>query len=402
MPLFRYEAVTVAGELVRGEMEAADQGAVIARVQASGQLPIRAEPAPERRSRLVRGRARGIGRREVGLFTRELASLLHAGLPLDRALQVIVEVSQDAPLQRLAAGIQEAVRGGAALSNALDAHEEAFGRFYVSMIRAAEASGKLDAGLARLADYEERSKALKDSVISALIYPSILVVVSGISRLIILAYVVPSFTQLFADAGRALPLPTQVVMAVAEVVRSYWWLMGAAFVVAALPLRALLATPAGRYWWDGLLLRLPLAGGLIRRVQMARFSRSLGTLLAAGVTLLAALSIVKDIIANRVLSEALEPAAEALKAGRGLAEPLMASALFPALGLQLIKIGEESGRLDEMLLRVADLYDREVAAATSRILALLEPVLIVGLGVVIAAVIMSILVAIVSINDLPL
>ena len=305
-------------------------------------------------------------------------------------------------MRSLAVRVQEAVRGGAALSDALEAQERVFTRFHVSMIRAAEAAGALDAGLARLAEYQERSKALKDTVVSALIYPAILVAVAGGSLLIILAYVVPQFTQLFADAGRALPLSTQVVIGAAELLRHYAWFLAAALIGLVLLVRLQLASPAVRLRFDRLVLRLPIIGGLVQRIQMARFSRSLGTLLASGVSLLAALSIVKDIVSNRVLADSLELAADALKAGRSLADPLLATGLFPALGLQLIKVGEETGRLDEMLLRVADLYDGEVAAATQRMLALLEPVLIVGLGIVIAGVIMSILLAIVSVNDLAL
>ena len=406
MPLYRYEAVTPAGELLYGEVEAPDQAAVVARIQQSGQLPIRAEPVVARRlaSLLSRKRpaTRRISRRELAVFTRELSSLLHAGLPLDRAFQVIVDVSHDRRVRSLAASIQDAVRGGAALSDALEAHAGVFSRFYVSMIRAAEAAGTLDAGLARLAEHEERSKALRDSVVSALIYPSILVAVAAVSLLVILAYVVPQFTQLFADAGSALPLSTQLVIGAAELLRNYWWLLGAGIAGLVLLVRLQLARPAARYWWDGFVLRLPLAGELVRSIQMARFSRSLGTLLASGVSLLAGLSIVKGILSNRVLSDTLELAAEALKAGRRLTDPLMSAGAFPVLGLQMMKVGEETGRLDEMLLRVADIYDREVAAATQRLLAVLEPILIVGLGVVIGAVIMSILLAIVRVNDLAL
>lgn len=406
MPRYCYEAVTVGGELVQGEMEASDRAAVIARLQESGSVPIRASPAGG--SALVafvarsRDGARRIGRRELAAFTQELASLLHAGLPLDRALAIMIEAASDGALRSLTRGIQETVRGGAALSDALAAYPRTFSRFYVSMVRAAEAAGRLDQGLARLVQYLDRSRALRDNVVSALIYPAILVAVASVSLLIILAYVVPQFTQLFADAGRALPLPTRIVVGAAEGLRSYGWLLVLAAVALAITVRYRLRRPAGRYRWDRLLLRVPVLSELITKVEMARFSRSLGTLLASGVPLLTALGIVKDILANRVLADTLDPAAETLKAGRSLAAPLMSTGLFPALGLQMIRVGEETGRLDEMLLRVADLYDGEVASATQRLLALLEPILIVGLGVVIAGVILSILVAIVSVNELPL
>jgi general secretion pathway protein F len=280
------------------------------------------------------------------------------------------------------------VRAGQALSDALEARG-VFSRFFVSMVRAAEAAGTLDSGLARLAEHEERNKALRDTVVSALVYPCVVLGVAGVSLLIILAYVVPQFTQLFADAGRA-------------ALRDYWWLLLALAAGAAIIVRLQLATSAGRYRWNALVLRLPLAGELVRRMEMARLSRSLATLMASGVSLVRGVSIAGDIISNRVLAEALDLAADGLKAGRGLAAPLLATGVFPVLGLQMMKVGEETGHLEQMLERVAELYDREVASATQRMLALLEPLLIVGLGLVIAGIILSLMAAIVSINDLPL
>jgi general secretion pathway protein F len=391
--LFRYEAVTPAGELSTGEMEAADQAAVVLRLQEAGLIPLRAEPS-RFEWRVRPAGARRVARRELALFIRELASLVHAGLTVDRALQVIIDATRDAPARALAGEVQQAVRAGASLSDALEAQRPAFSRFHVSMVRAAEAGGALDQGLAHLAEHEERARALRESVVSALVYPAILVAVAGAALLLLLAYVVPQFVPLFADAGRALPLSTRVVMGAAELLRE----LGPAAALAGVAL----ALAARRYRYDGLLLRLPLAGELVRRMEMARLSRSLATLLAGGVPLLAALSIARDLLANRVLSESLEVALAALKGGGSLSGGLASTGLFPALGVQMIKVGEESGRLEEMLGRVADLYDGEVAAATRRLLSVLEPALIVGLGALIGAVILSVLAAIVGINELPL
>lgn len=406
MALYRYEAVTPAGQVLQGEMEGMDQAAIITWLQESGHIPVRAEPAGAksfalRFSRSLAG-SRSIGRRDLTLLTRELSVLLHAGLPLDRALQVIVDLNAGTPIGNLAGSVQEAVRGGAALSDAVEAHKGTFSRFFVSMVRAAEASGTLDAQLRQLADYQERSKALRDTVVSALVYPCILIGVATVSLLVILAYVVPQFSQLFADAGQALPLSTQLVIGAANWLRSYGWLMALAAVGLGILIRLQLANESVRYQWDRLQLRLPLIGALVKRIEMARFSRGLGTLLASGVSLLAGMSIVQEIVSNRALSASLNVAVDALKDGRGMADALIAVGLFPALGLQMLKVGEESGRIDEMLLRTADIYDREVSVATQRMLTLLEPILIVGLGVVIAGVIMSLMLAIVSINNLPL
>ena len=405
MALYRYEAITPAGQVLNGEMEGRDQAAIVAWLQESGHIPVRAEPTGARRNAGAFGRRlgpRGVGRRDMAVFTRELSVLLHSGLSLDRALQIILDLNPGNSIGSLAGSIQQAVRGGAALSDAMEARGGTFSRFFVSMIRAAEAAGTLDTGLAQLADYEERSKALRDTVLSALVYPCILVAVASVSLLVILAYVVPQFSQLFADAGQALPLSTQIVIGAADGLKTYGWLLAVAVVGLGFFIRLQRENATLRYRWDRVQLRLPLLGGLVKRIEMARFSRSLGTLLASGVAVLTGLSIVKEILSNRALSASLDAAVDALKEGRGMADAMISAGMFPPLGLQMLKVGEESGRLDVMLLRMADIYDREVSVATQRMLALLEPILIVGLGVVIAGVIMSLMLAIVSVNELPL
>jgi general secretion pathway protein F len=393
MARYRYEAITPEGELLHGEMEAPDQAAVVKRIQLAGRIPVRAEPAEFELLRRPAG-PRRMAQRDLAVFTRELASLVHAGLTVDRALQIIIEVSRNRRVRRLAVDIQQAVRGGCALSDALQAQRGVFSGFYVNMVRAAEAGGTLDAGLARIAEHEEKNKALRESVITALIYPGILVTVAGASLLVLLAYVVPQFTALFADAGRALPVSTRIVIGAAEILRSFWPAAAVACIGLVLLLR--------RYRRHGVMLRLPLVGELVGRMEMARLSRSLATLLASGVSLIAGLYIVKDILSNRELCQALDIAADHLKAGGRLADGLASTGLFPALGLQMIKVGEESGRLEEMLQRVAEIYDQEVAAATQRMLRLLEPALVVAMGALMGAAILSVLAAIASLKDLPL
>lgn len=390
--LFRYEAVTHEGELERGEMEAPDREAVLARLQQAGRIPLAAEPGGFGWLRPARGAGR-LSQRELALFARGLASLVQAGLTVDRALQVLIDAGGNPRMRSLAAALQHAVRGGASFSEAL-ARQACFSRFYVSMVRAAEASGSLAAGLARLAEHEERARALRESLASALTYPAILVAVAGAALALLLGYVVPQLAPLYADAGRALPLSTQVVSAAAEAVRSYWPLAAALVAVAVFVVR--------QHRCDALALRLPLVAGLVQRLEMARLSRSLATLLAGGVPLTAALAVAREVVSNRVLAESLEAALEAVKGGAGLADALAATGLFPALGVQLLRVGEESARLEEMLERAATLYDGEVAAATRRLVALLEPALVAGLGALIGAVILSVLAAIVAVNDLPL
>ena len=400
MALFQYKATTPEGEVDEGEMEAANEAAVIASLQDTGRIPIRVRAAGG--FRLGGKSTRALKQSTVVNFTQELATLIGAGLPLDRSLQMLVELAENPRIEDVASRVLDKVRSGATLSDALEAQQGAFSRFYINMVRAGEMGGALETVLDRLADYLKRSKELRDSVITALIYPGILVTVSLISVTLLLALVVPQFTELFDDADKALPLPTQIVVAISDFMRQFWWVILLLIAGVVWYARHQFADIHRRVPLDRLMLKLPLFGSLITRLEVARFSRSLGTLLGNGVPLLSSLAIVKEILSNRVLAEGMEAATGSLKEGQGMATPLMESGLFPALGLQLIKVGEETGELESMLLRVADIYDGEVRSAINRMLSLLEPVLIVVLGVVVGGIIASVLMAILSVNELAL
>ncbi len=404
MPQFSYKAVSATGQMLEGQMEARDQAAVVERLHATGSLPVRVEPvragAPGGLLAQLWRPARSVSQKEVGVVTQELATLVRAGLPLDRALEIMIGIAENERVERVLASIQEDVRGGSALAAALEAQGGAFSRLYISMIRAGEAGGALDTVLDRLAEYLERAKALKDSVLSALIYPTILLLVAVASVVLLLVKVIPSFAQMFKDMGAALPLPTQIVMAAGELLTGYWWALLLAVAAVVIIMRRQLSHPAKRRRWDRRLLRWPLVGDLVAKVEVARFSRTLGTLVGNGVPLLTALSIVRETLGNQIMMEEVATAAEGLKSGRGLAEPLAAAGVFPPLAVHMIRVGEETGRLEEMLLQVANTYDREVQTAVKRLLAILEPVLILGLAVIIAGIIMSVLVAILGVNDL--
>jgi general secretion pathway protein F len=404
MPRYRYEAVDNAGEVLRDEIEAPTLEAAVERLRDQGLLPLSVNEA---KGGFLRGslgqpwfsQRRALSRKSVTLLTQQLANLLHAGMPLDRALTILISVSEDEQAQTLLERVQEKVRGGSSLADALEA-QGAFSRFYLNMIRAGEAGGALEVVLKRLTEFLERSQALRETVTSALIYPIILLSVSALSVIILLTFVVPQFQQLFADAGKALPLATQIVIAVGDGFRHYWWVGAMLLVLLVAALRQQLSQPASRARWDRWFLSLPLFGDFIAKVETARLSRTLGTLLGNGVSLLNALAIVRETLTNQVLSTALGEVAEHVKTGRGLAEPLQESGNFPKLAVQMIRVGEETGQLQEMLLQVADTYDGEVQTAVKRMLTLLEPALILGLGVIIAGIIMSILVAILSLNEL--
>ena len=402
MPLFQYKAVTATGEVLEGEMEARAQAGVVERLQSMGYIPIRAQEVVEKAqggSRRLFG-PRKIGQDQIGAITRELSTLLRAGLPLDRCMEILVNLSDNEAVRLMLAQIREQVRAGASLSQAMDAQKGVFSRFYLNMVRAGEAGGALDIVLLRLTEFMERAKELRETVKSALIYPAILVFVAVASILLLLLFVVPQFQQMFEESGRALPLPTQIVIGSGELLRDYWWAIVLAGVGVYTFMKRQMANPVSRLRWDRRILNLPLFGELSAKVEVASFARSLGTLIGNGVALLTALSVVKDTQKNTVIAQKLEFVASELKEGRGLSGPLMESGVFPKLAIHMVKVGEETGKLEEMLIRVADVYDVEVQRTVKRLLALMEPLLIVGLGLVVAGIIVSILVAILSINDL--
>lgn len=404
MPRYRYEAVDAAGEVVRDDLEAQTPEAAIERLRDQGLLPI---SVAEARGGWLRGglsqplfsKRRTLSRKTVALFTQQLASLLGAGMPLDRALTILIGVSEDERSKALLERVQEKVRGGSTLADALEA-QGAFSRFYLNMVRAGESGGALETVLKRLNEFLERSQALRETVTSALIYPTILLTVAALSVIILLTFVVPQFQRLFADAGKALPLATQIVIAVGDGFRHYWWAGAISIFLLVTLARRKLNQPDSRARWDRWLLRAPLFGDLIAKVETARLTRTLGTLLGNGVSLLNALNIVRETLTNQVMASALGEVAEHAKTGRGLAEPLSEAGHFPKLAVQMIRVGEETGQLQEMLIQVADTYDGEVQTAVKRLLTLLEPALILGLGAVVAGIIMSILVAILSLNEL--
>ena len=391
--------------MLEGVLEARVQEAVVERLQAMGYVTLLAEEATaaasvgevKRRHRFERRR---IGADQLVLVTRELATLLNAGLALDRALEVLSGIAEDEQVRAMLLRIRDEVRGGATLSAALSGQSGIFSRLYLNMVRAGEAGGALARVLLRLSEHLERADELRATVVSALIYPTILVAVSAISVMTLLIFVVPQFTQLLEESGKALPLATQIVVNTGNFLRAYWWAILAIAAGAVFLFRRWLEDPAARLRWDAWLLRLPLGGELIAKVEMARFARTLGTLVGNGVALLPALSVARETLGNSMLAGALGRVAAEVKAGRGLGRPMLQEALFPKLAVHMVMVGEETGRLEQTLLRVAEVYDREVERALKRVLTLLEPALILGLAVVIAAIILSILLALLSVNEL--
>ncbi len=394
MPLYRYKALNTRGEMLDGQMEAASDGEVVLRLQEQGHLPVEARLASEGGGgtawRSLFKPKPFAGQRLVQ-FTQQLATLLGAGQPLDRALTILLELPEDEAARRTIADIRDAVRGGAALSTALERQHGTFGRLYINMVRAGEAGGTLHETLARLADYLERSRALQGRVINALIYPAILLVMVTLSLLFLLGFVVPQFAAMYDSLDAELPLFSRIVVGLGMFVRDWWILLVIAPALALWWFDRKRRDPAFRARLDEWLLRQRFAGPLVAKVETARLARTLGVLLRNGVPLLTALGIGRNVLGNRVLAEDVEHAAEEVKNGVGLSTALARGKRFPRLALQMIQVGEESGALDSMLLKTADTFEAETGLALDRMLAALVPVVTLALAMVVGVVILAVL-----------
>lgn len=400
MPYFSYKAIGRDGKSLDGVIEA--DGLELASRQLRGQgltlLKLEAGAA----AGAVQDRAAGKppGRQEILSMTSELAVLLRAGLPLDRALKVLIDMASLPQLHQLLSEMLAAVKGGKALSQAMAPHEELFGTFYISMVRSGEASGHLSEVLDSLVEYLENAKTNRDSVVSALIYPAILLVVSVLSIVLMLGFVVPQFETLFEDMGEALPLLTRMVISSAEFIKVYGWIILLLLVGLGYYFRQWARTEEGRISLDRRMLKLPLAGGIVFEFEVSKFARTVGTLVGNGVSLLKAISIAIDTVDNRVIKDALQVLPPAVKAGKRMSVALADTGMFTPMVIQMIRVGEESGSLDKMMLELAKVFDGHVQSGVKRGLALLEPVLILGMGFMIAVIIVSILMGILSVNDL--
>jgi general secretion pathway protein F len=399
MPRFSYKAIARDGKALDGVIEADALELASRQLRAQGLTLLKLEAGG---AAAVQGRAEGKppGRQEILSMTSELAVLLRAGLPLDRALKVLIDMASLPQMHQLLSELLKAVKGGKPLSQAMQPYEKLFGNFYISMVRSGEASGQLSAVLDRLVEYLENAKTNRDSVVSALIYPAILLVVSVLSVVIMLGFVVPQFETLFEDMGEALPLLTRMVVSAADFIAVWGWLILLVVVALGYYLRRWAATAEGRASLHRRLLKLPLAGGIVFEFEVSKFARTVGTLLENGVSLLKAISIAIDTVDNTVIRDALQVLPPAVKSGKRMSVALADTGLFTPMVIQMIRVGEESGSLGQMLLELAKVFDGHVQSGVKRGLALLEPVLILGMGFLIAVIIISILMGILSVNDL--
>ncbi len=401
MASFRYRAVTAAGTIATGTVDAPSREDAIAQVRGMGHLPLAASAAGSGRWRamLPTPGPRKPSDGAIAFATQELAALTGARLPLDRALAILAELEETRSLRGPLLAVLASVRDGVGLADAFEA-TGVFSKSYVTMVRAGEHGGNLEATLKRLADYLARATAVRETIVSAMVYPVILLCTAGLSVVFILTFVLPQFAPLFEQAGKALPPSTAFALSVSAFLTDYWWLILALAGLAFLLLRRAAKTPSYRRGRDRLLLRLPLIGDLVLKTEVERFSRLLGALLSSGLNLPQALLITRDALTNSVVADAVGDVAARLKEGEPLAARLRQTGVFPALALDLLRVGEETGTLEDMLLKQAELYEREVKHTVDRLLAMLVPVLTVLMGLIVAGLIASILVAILSINDL--
>ena len=408
MRTFQYTATDRTAKIIQGSMDAADERAVVTWLQANGYYPIKigrtgaVVEAKPGLARLPIRFAKGPSVQDVLAFTQQLATLLEAGMELDRSLAILLDLTDNQRFQSILRGILADIQAGSSFADSLAKYPRLFSRLYVNMVKAGEASGVLEVILSRLAGFMERSKAIRDEITSALIYPILLLLVGGGAVVVMMNFVIPRFAQIFADTKQLMPLPTRMLLAISAFTTGYWWVFVGLIAIGWVGLRAYLQTEQGKMQWDQWKLALPLLGGLIQEIEVSRFARTFGTLLQSGVPVLAAVSIVKETVTNRVIAGAMSRLQEGVKRGEGISGPLRAAGTFPSFSIHMARVGEETGKLEEMLIKVADTYDDRVRRTVKRLTSLLEPVLILSLGLIVGFIVMSMLLAIFSINELPL
>jgi type IV pilus assembly protein PilC len=383
MPTFAYTARTLGGELKSATMDAASRDDVVAQLKRQRLIIVKVD---EERAKKRPGR---IKTRDIVIFTRQFSTMINAGLPLVQALDILSKQSENKALQEVTRQVVYDVESGNTVADALRKHPKAFTELYVNMVAAGEAGGILDTILMRLATFLEKNDALVGKVKSAMIYPGVIMSVAAIAIMVLLIFVIPVFENMFASVNLALPLPTRIVIAASAFLTGYWWAVAAGIFLAITSLRKYYKTSDGQLRIDTLLLKIPVLGDLLRKSAVSRFTRTLGTLISSGVSILDGLEITAKTAGNRVIHDAIMESRASIAGGDTISAPLQKSAVFPPMVISMIAVGEQTGGLDEMLTKIADFYDTEVDTAVSGLLSLMEPVMIVFLGVVVGGMVVA-------------
>ena len=404
METFAYEATTRDGKIISGVIQASDERLAVDQLQERGYFPFKVNKAGEKKTldiSFLPFLGPRVKERDIMTFTYQLGVLLDAGFPLDRALSILTDLTEKKTLKDLIKEIFSQIRSGKSFSESLSKFPSVFPLFYVNMVKAGEAGGFLEDTISKMAVYLENSQALKEDTRSALIYPVVLSIIGGAAVVFLLTFVVPKFTMIFSDMGDALPLPTIMLLTVSNALINFWWVILLFLIGVFLVLRHFLKSEKGRYWWDRMKFKLPLFGKLYREAAVSRFARTFATLLESGVPILNALQIVKGTLGSEKIADLISSVREAVKKGRGISEPLRNSDIFPPIAVHMVTVGEETGRLDEMLFKIADRFDIEVRTTVKRMLSLLEPAMILLMGIIVGFIVVAMLMAIFSINELP-
>jgi general secretion pathway protein F len=402
MPVFEYKGLDARGKAVAGILDAIDAKSLRAQLRKDGVFlteileESKAKSLAAREVKLGGGRVKG---QDVAIMTRQLATLIGAGIPLVDSLTALVEQVEKEKLKKVLSQVRERVNEGSSLADALRDHPKIFEPLYVNMVRAGESSGTLDVVLARLADFSEGQVRLKSKVLGAMMYPIIMVGVGIVIVSILFVVVVPKITKIFDRLQAALPLPTQILIGMSNFVKDWWWLIGIVVIGGSFLLVRYFRSEKGREKWDRFILRVPVFGPLVRMIALARFTKTLATLLSSGVPLLTALDIVKNVLNNKILEKVIEEARVSIQEGESIAAPLKRSKEFPPIVTHMIAIGEKSGELESMLQNIANAYDQQVETRINTMTSLLEPIMIVAMGGVVAFVVFSILLPILKMNQ---
>ncbi len=415
MPVFTFEAMDGTGKVVRDDVEAANRDDAIAQIRSMGYFPTKIKQkagAPstgragagviaytEETSARKRGFFSGVRFKDLAQFTVQLATLQDAGLPIVRSLRILEGQMKSGNLKSILTEVAEDVEGGSSFSEALSKHPKVFDRLYVNMVKAGEAGGVLETILNRLADFMEKSLRLKRRIIGASVYPIVVLSVAVLIIAGIMVFVIPKFEKMFSDIGVPLPPTTELLLAVARLVQSFWFLIPAIPIGLFVLLKLMGTSSGGRSFIDRTKLRLPLIGPVLKKSYIARFARTLGTLIASGVPILDALSIVKEAIGNSVIEDAVEDVHGSIKEGETVAGPLKTSGVFDDVFINMVDVGEETGELDKMLNKIADNYDEEVDVAVESMTSVLEPIMIVGMGAIVGFVVVSLFMPLVSLIE---